>query len=532
MPTSNVRDASRRKGIKTPRLWTRPLRRLTPSTSHGFNVIEFAAQFLGITLYPWQKWLLIHALELLPDGSYRFRKIVVLVGRQNGKSTLLMVLTLWWLYVDSDSFPEHLPVHEFLVLGTAQNLDLAEEAWDRALALCDPEDDAPESERVAIPALQELAIKPVRVNGKKALRLRSGARYEVRAANRKGGRGKAAARIVMDELREHQNWDSWGAISKTMNATFNSQLWGISNAGDAKSVVLQHLRAQQIAELESWLAEVDSGLTSAAKFARDHDMTFALFEWSAPEGCDLDDPDAILQANPALGWGHMRWETIWSDLANDPEVVFRTEVLCQWVTALVDTYIDGHGWSDCLDPVSAPGASSSLVLGVDTAANRSFSYVAVAGYRDDGLMHVEAIAQRAGMLWLPGFVAEVAARQGITHVALQTRGCPASEFVAPLTEAGLELLEISGPALGAAAGKMRDRVRDRALRHRSQPLLDVAVSGAVTRRLGEVRIWDRTASVVDIAPLVAVSNAAWGLEMLPEPEPLVSAYEDHDLLVV
>ena len=104
--------------------------------------------------------------------------------------------------------------------------------------------------------------------------------------------------------------------------------------------------------------------------------------------------------------------------------------------------------------------------------------------------------------------------------------------MAPLTEAGLELLEISGPALGAAAGKMRDRVRDRALRHRSQPLLDVAVSGAVTRRLGEVRIWDRTASVVDIAPLVAVSNAAWGLEMLPEPEPLVSAYEDHDLLVV
>jgi phage terminase large subunit-like protein len=531
LPNSSVRDASRRKGTETPRLFTRPLRKLTRHTSHGFNVIDFAAQFLGLALYPWQKWLLIHALELNEDGTYRFRKVVMLVGRQNGKSTLLMVLTLWWLYVDSDSFPDHLPVSQFLVLGTAQNLDLAEEVWDRTVALCDPEDDN-EVDRIAIPALAELAIKPVRTNGKKALRLRSGARYEVRAANRKGGRGKAAARIVMDELREQQNWDAWGAVSKTMNATFNSQLWGISNAGDAKSVVLAHLRTQQIAVLEQWMADVETGQMTPEDFALEHDMTFGLFEWSAPEGCEIDDPDAILQANPSLGWGAMRWETIWSDLANDPESIFRTEVLCQWVTALVDTYIDSRGWSDCLDPVSAPSPSSSLVLGVDAAASRAYSYVAIAGYREDGLMHVEAIAQRAGMLWLPGYVAEVAARQGITHVAIQTRGCPASEFVAPLREAGLELLEISGPALGAAAGKMRDRVRDRSVRHRSQPLLDVAVSGAVTRRLGEVRIWDRTESVVDIAPLVAVANAAYGLEILPEPEPIRSAYEEHDLLVV
>ena len=532
MPSSNVRGAWERKGTETPRLWTRPLRELTPETTHGFSVIDFAHQFLRLELYPWQKWLLIHALELNEDGTYRFRKLVVLVGRQNGKSTLLRVLTLWWLYVDSDSFPEHLPVNEFLVLGTAQNLDLAEESWEAAVALCDPDDDDALEDRIAIPVLQQLALRPVRTNGKKALRLRNGAKYQVRAANRKGGRGKAAARIVMDELREHQTWDAWGAVSKTMNATFNSQLWGVSNAGDAKSVVLAHLRSALIGTLDAWQAEVEPGLVSPQEFAASHDMISGLFEWSAPEHCDLDDPDAILQANPALGWGSMRWETVWSDLENDPETIFRTEVLCQWVTALVDVYLDPRGWSDCLDPESRPADDARLVLGVDAAASRAFSYVAIAGYRDDGFIHVEVIAQRAGMLWLPGYVAEVAERNGITHVAIQSRGCPASEFVTPLREAGLELLEIVGPALGAAAGRMRDRVRDREVRHRAQPVLDVAVSGAVTRRLGEVRIWDRTESVVDIAPLVAAANAAWGLEVLPEPEPERSAYEDHDLLVL
>ncbi|MEF2735647.1 MAG: terminase, partial [Bifidobacterium choerinum] len=80
-------------GITEPRLWTKPLRPLTRETSLGFEVIDFAEQILGIRLYPWQKWLLIHALELLNDGiTYRFRRIIVLVGRQNGKTLLVQVL--------------------------------------------------------------------------------------------------------------------------------------------------------------------------------------------------------------------------------------------------------------------------------------------------------------------------------------------------------------------------------------------------------------------------------------------------------
>lgn len=79
-------------GITTPRIFTPPLRELTPATSNGYAVIEFAEKFLHVHLYPWQKWLLIHGLELLPDGSYRFRRVVTEVARQNGKTTVMSVL--------------------------------------------------------------------------------------------------------------------------------------------------------------------------------------------------------------------------------------------------------------------------------------------------------------------------------------------------------------------------------------------------------------------------------------------------------
>jgi len=527
---SRARAAAGRKGFETARLFTPPLRELTPQTTHGYNVIEFAHTILGIELYPWQQWLLIHALELNEDGSYRFRKLVVLVARQNGKSTLLVVLSLWWLFVDSDAFPEHLPPNQFLVLGTAQNLDLAEESWGKALAMCDPTDQPQhKAERVALPALQAYTKPPGLRNGKKAIRLKNGSEYQVRAASRRGGRGKAACRIIMDELREQQNWDAWSSISKTMNATFNSQLWGVSNAGDARSVVLLQLRTSMLAALADWERYVDTGLQTAEQFANEHDMTSGLFEWSAPEGCDLDDPEGILQANPSLGHGHMRWETIWSDMDSDPEGVFRTEVLCQWVTALVDTYIETRAWKACADRDSQPVAR--LMLGVDTSADRSKSYVAVAGVRSDGLIHAEVIMERTGMLWVPSYVAEVAEKQGITHVAVQARGAPAGEFIPLLEELGMQVVEVGGSALGASAGQLRDKVRDRLIRHLDQPLLNMAVAGGVTRKLGDVRVWDRVGSAVDIAPLIAAGNAVFAVEVATD-DTVRSAYEDHQLLVL
>ena len=82
-------------GVILPSVYTPPLRELTPDTSYGFDVINFAER-IGHPLDPWQCWAVIHIGELLPDGRPRFRKVLILVARQNGKSELLKIIGLYF----------------------------------------------------------------------------------------------------------------------------------------------------------------------------------------------------------------------------------------------------------------------------------------------------------------------------------------------------------------------------------------------------------------------------------------------------
>lgn len=516
-------------GKTEPRIFTKPLRELTPETSHGFSVIAFALEVLGVRLFPWQRALLIRALELNPDGTYRFRKIFVIVGRQNGKTTLLTVLSLWWLFMDADSFPEHLPANEFLILGTAQNLDIAEEAWDSALKRCDPDPDEDDAEYV----VDDLAVetrKPIKVNGKKSLRLRNNAKYEPRAASRMGGRGKSAARVIMDEMREQQTWDVWGAVSKTKNAIFNSQLWGISSAGDVKSIVLSTLRAGAIKTIREYEAYVESGIQTLEEFANTHDIATALFEWSAPEKSKLLDIDAILQSNPSVGYKPMFFDSIWSDLLGDePESTKRTEILCDWVTSRAEPFLDGEAWAECADGpevdergrIVSNGSEiaddSRMVLGLDISGNRSMGFIGVAGFREDGLPHIELIAQRAGDRWMDEHMERIREVTGINEVAIQASGSPAADLIAPLRKAGWIVHEIRQSSLLNAPGRIKTRVADREIRHRSQPALNMAAENGTTRDISNMPVWDLFKSPVDTASINSTTNALYVLETTDAP---------------
>src|SRR5690606_16428137 len=133
-------------GSTEARLWTPPLRELTPETSYGFDVIRFADEVLEEPLDPWQEWAVIHAGELLEDGRPRFRTVLMVVARQNGKTHLLRTLALYWAFV------ERWP----LTLGMSTNLEYAAEAWQAAVdkaqsgaGRADPGERGPVGERSA-----------------------------------------------------------------------------------------------------------------------------------------------------------------------------------------------------------------------------------------------------------------------------------------------------------------------------------------------------------------------------------------------
>lgn len=483
-------------------------------------MIKFAERHLGVDLYPWQKWLLVHMLELLEDGSLRFRTVVVLVARQNGKSTLSQVLALWFMFVYGC----------VLVIGTAQDLDVAEEIWQGAVDLVEEN-----------PRLDALKKRVVKVNGKKSLELKArdvgdadrvGSRYKVKAANRRAGRGLSAALILLDELREHQSWDAWGAITKTTMAKAEALVLALSNAGDATSIVLRHLRKMAHAALgdpDGINAEDD--IADAADPADDEDDveeidedTLAIFEWSAPPGARIKDRAAWAQANPSLGYGGFTEKTVASAARTDPEWVFRTEVLCQWSDGSLEGPFPPGSWEKCRLVVDKSPLLdvSPLSACVHVSLDRTASHIAVAGLVD-GVVNIDMVASRAGTEWVRPWFRERADR--FAGVVVQARGAPVSSLIEDLQSDGVPVVEWSGDELSRAHGSFYDSVKAEAFRVPPHPILDRAANAAVPKVLGSgAWVFDLVKSPVDCAPLIAAVGAVWGLGQIKAP--VKSRYED------
>lgn len=292
------------KGHHHPRRFPKPLRELTPETTAGFGFLAFC-EALGFNLLPWQKWLALHALELLPDGRFRFRTWLVLLPRQNGKSSFMAILIAWFLTV------REVP----LILGAAQNMQTASEVWESVVDLLETH-----------PLFKgELSRRPIRTNGARAVVLTGGRRYLPIASTQGAGRGLSPGVVLLDEVREHHNWEAYSSLSDATMAQWNAVVAAVSNAGDLRSVVLNHLLAQGLDVI------------------RNNETTgVGLFDWSAfdpdDKKADPGDFEAWRKSNPSLGYTITR-EAIAASYSASPLAVFLTEVLCVSVDR-IDAVID------------------------------------------------------------------------------------------------------------------------------------------------------------------------------------------------
>lgn len=436
-------------GRTEARVYTRPLRPLTRHTSRGYEVIEFA-KMIGEPLLPWQEWAVIHALELNPDGSYRFRTVVILVARQNGKSHLKRIVTLWRMYMDGAT----------RITGVAQDLALARDQWQ----MC--------QETIhACPDLEEEWAGVRNVNGDEMF-WAGGCRYGIKAATGKAGRGGSNDEVNIDELREQRDWKVWAAVSKTTSARPKGQTWAMSNAGDDTSVVLNQLQ----------------GVGEAGT-----DPSLCLLEWSAPEGCELDDTTAWAQANPGLGYT-VSEAAIRSALGTDPPEIFRTEVLCQRVANL-DAAIDATAWDNCADAAGTLDAHRGAIAAcLDIAPDGRHATLAVAAKLADGRPRVEIAAawdstdamraelpallariKPAAFGWYPSGPAAATATT-IRPLALKYNRRPGKRSDAEVPEDG----EIKGARVTEACMGLSDLARGGRVVHPADPLLD-AHAGAASK---------------------------------------------------
>ena len=455
-------------GYTVPRVWTRPLRPLTDDTSLGFSVIRWAEGTLGLTLLPWQKWWLIHALELAEnptEGMFRFSILLTLIARQNGKTFLLKVVSLYFLYV----------LRVNLVLGSAQDLTIARESWDGAYDLA-----------AVVPALAaEFVLNARRRPGRKdgagyesiVLSPNPGSvverEYRVSASTKTAGRGLSVDLLIMDEFR-HCTKLAWAALAKTTSARPDAIILPITNAGTDESDVLNTIRAAAIAGVGMALpGEDDDDDLDEQDIEAD---SIGVFEWSAADGCPIADREGNCHANPALGYGMMTRRKLAAFRRADSVEVYRTESLCQRQQAL-DILVSPEKWKHCSDgQLSLKSVRSRSVLVFEVSPDSQHATLLAVGKFDDGRFGLDVVASwddlRKAEKELAGHVERVKAR-----LFGWFPDGPAAQFAGMLRKIKGSR-EIKGKEVTEACMTLVGVINRLMVRHGNDPLLNAHIIGA------------------------------------------------------
>ena len=443
-------------------------------SSAGGEAADFAAS-LGITLDPEQRLVLDTILAERADGRWAAFETAVICSRQNLKTFVFQVVALADLFLFGAE----------LIVWTAHLFPTTMEAFRAVKAPLEAYDH-----------LRRRVRRISEANGEEGIELVDGRRLLFKARTKSGGRGLTGDRVILDEAFA-LGASEMGSLLPTLSARPNPQVVYGSSAGLLTSEVLRGVR--------------DRGRAGG-------DPTLAYIEWCAPtggcvsercdhrvgaDGCVLDDVEAWRQANPALG-RRISVDHIAAERRALPPAEFARERLGWWEDPdKAGAALPLDAWLQCRDRASQ--AADIRAFAFDVAPDSSWSAIAVAGVRADGLAHVEVVDYRPGTDWLASRLLELVDRYGV-GVAMDGKG-PGAALLDELADAGVTPTLMGTGEIAQACGGLVDRLVRRSLRHLAQPELDTAVRGAVRRQFNDAWMWSRRQSPVEISPLVAVTLA-------------------------
>jgi hypothetical protein len=290
----------------------------------------------GIDLWPWQR---NYAQYLMARNGERwaYPEICLVVARQNGKTETLIPRILWGL------------AHGRRIVHTAQNRDIPRDVFERVARAID---------------VKLLARKIRWANGQEKIVTKNGGSYKIIAPLR-GARGLAGDDLIIDELREFEDFEFIGAAAPTLMASPDPQIIYLSNAGHDNSVVLNQLR--------------DNG----------SDEKLCYLEWSASPDLDASDEIAWAQANPALGHRAGMYDNLVHAFASRPSALFETEHLCRWVTSMQASLVTDIAWRSCHAVNMDPPLRPALGVALDPGGQRASA--ALAWQTSDGLVAYQPV---------------------------------------------------------------------------------------------------------------------------------------------
>lgn len=516
MTVNPVADYGEIRGSVLPRIWTKPLVTgppgdcpcgcaLTPETSYGYGLIRFA-RLIGWEFDPYQQFLSIHAGEWLPNGWPRFRTLLIIIARQNGKTVWARILILYWMFIEQHP----------LTVATHADRSKAKRSWFKVIEMAE-----------ADPWLSTELPNPhiIRQISEEDFWNIWGSHYNFGAPNSGVGRGDTVDRAMLDELREHKTRAALTAIQGAQNAVKHAQLVCISNQGDRKALALKGLR--------------EAALTYILTGRGDHRV--GLIEWSSPEGSRPSDPVALAMANPDFG-NRIDPEAligmaITAEMAGGDDLhTFMIEYMCMAVD-LLKAAIDMQLWKDRgpqdgRELIDLAEHRDMLALCLDVSIDGQ--HVTLAGAAVvDGLVHTEIIqaweSTGAARRELPTVVAKLRPR-ALAYLPGGPAAAIMVELARPKTKPvdkdgrpvrwpppRVKIHEITSEVTQVCMG-FAEQVNEDELRHDGSPLGLAHVGNAVQLPRGDAWVFARKgAGHVD--GLYAMAGAVHVARTLPPPPP-------------
>jgi phage terminase large subunit-like protein len=329
---------------------TRP--RIAPPLPLRSDIKAFRAEAesLGITLMPAQLLVARYIEAKTAQGTRLYPEICVEMARQNGKTTIVKPLITKSLRAG------------LRILHIADKLNLPREMHSMVATALSKEPEL-------FPKRRGKTIWPRYGQGQEEIQLSNGGWYRV--ASKTGGRGWSEVDIlIIDELREMEDFEVIGAASSTQAVSADPLTLYLTNAGSDKSVVLNSVRAR-------------AGL----------DPFLAFLEWSAEPDRTPDDRTGWAQANPALG--HRPSLQSWLEreyvkhLGQGTMPIFETENLCRSVPTLQPRVLPEISWQQARGAMTEP-AQASMAVKVDPEGRRASAVIA---WQLDGICYVRSFAE-------------------------------------------------------------------------------------------------------------------------------------------
>jgi len=452
-------------GVQTPRIHSK----LNDLPSKGQDMIDLATE-LGINLMEWQKFVCIHGHKVRADGRWAHSELGLIMARQQGKSTLMMLRILTGMFVWGEG----------LQLASAHRLTTSLETFRQIVGLIETN-----------PKLEK-EVKKIRwQHGAEEIELFGNRRFVVKAANNAARGLSKPETIHLDELREYKDEDAWSSMRYSMMAAKNPQVWIYSSAGDQHSVILNKLRERALASATT-------------------NDPIGWFEWSAEPDAPILLPSgemnwsAFAQANPSLGI------TIHPDnlkaVINDPPDIVRTEVLAQWVDT-INSAIDAQKWAMCQIDAIPLDPEQPTWLGLDLSPDRKFGAL-VAAQKLSGerfyiqLLHTWSNDYSLNDLAVANDIAPYVRKYNTQTVAYSKR---TSQAVASrLVPAGIQVTDMDGAIYAESCDRWLGAINSHRLQHSGQEELTQQTLSAAKLPFGDGSwIIGRRASRVAVCASVA-----------------------------